>query len=80
MDDKQIIKLFKSGKFTVIYWDNDAPYIYKGHWDKDEEFDRDEYKTMNKKEFKFNDYGNNGYCPKIVELLVKALGGKSDSI
>lgn len=74
-----IIKLLKSGDFTIIYWDSDCPTLYKGKWDKDKEYDRDDYETLNKAEVPFEDWSN-GYTPAIVSLLVKALGGNSDSI
>ena len=79
MSDKKLIELFKSGNFTIIYWDNQAPSVYKGKWNYNKECEKDDYKEMTKAEIEFNDY-EYGYCPKIVELLTKALGGKSDSV
>ena len=79
MSDKKIIELFKSGDFTIIYWDNDEPTLYRGKWDKDKEFKKDDYKEMNKHVIDLQEY-HSSYLPVIVELLVKALGGKSDSI
>jgi len=79
MSDQQLIELFKSGNFTIVYWDNTVPSIYKGKWDINQESEKDDYEEMNKHEVDFNDWGD-GYCPKIVELLAEALGGKSDSI
>lgn len=63
---EEIIDLLKSGNFTLIYWDNESPSLYKGHWDKDEEYDRDEYATMNTSEIKFEGY-TSGYTPFEVE-------------
>lgn len=80
MKPEQLIKLFKTGKFTIIYWDNTNPTLYKGVWNMDKEFDRDEYATMNKSEIKIEMHDMNGYCPNIVTWLAQALGGKTDSI
>ena len=77
---KELIKLFKSGDFTIIYWDNGAPTIYKGKWNIDEECEKDDYKEMNKHEFDIDMYNMNGYVPDIVDWLAEALGGKSNSI
>lgn len=82
MKKEDIIKLLKSGDFTIIYWDSDEATLYQKKWDKDEEFERDDYETMNKFIVNYIDYTGltRGYCPTIVELLTEALGGKSDSI
>ena len=78
--DTKLIKLFKSGDFTIVYWDSEEPTIYKGKWDIHKEFERDEYITMNKSLIDFPQYNMVGYIPDVVKLLVKALGGKVDSI
>jgi hypothetical protein len=71
MEKKEIIELLKSGKFTVAYHDFNSPSLYKGKHRYENLKDSDEVKL----------YGwENGYCPYIVSLLVKALGGTSDSI
>ena len=80
MNEKKLIELLKSGDFTIVYWDNVTPTLYKGKWKKDKEFDRDEYTTMNKAEVDFPMYDMHGYLPDIVYLLTKALGGNADSI
>jgi hypothetical protein len=80
MKEKKLIELFKSGDFTIIYWDSGEPTIYQGKWSKEKEFKRDDYETLNKAQIEFPMYNMNGYCPDIVTLLTKALGGKSDSI
>lgn len=72
--------LFKSGNFTIIYWDSQSPTIYKGHWDINKEFERDEYKTMEKSRIDINMFDERGYAPDIVIWLAEALGGKVDSI
>lgn len=79
MKEEEIIKLLKSGDFTIIYWDSGEATLYEKKWDKEKEFDRDDYETMNKFEVKLSNF-ENGYCPVIVELLAKALGGVADSI
>ena len=76
---EKIIEMLKSGDFTVFYNDNECPTLYQKKWDMDEEYERDEYETMNKFEVDFGDYSQ-GYCPKIVSLLVEALGGESGSV
>ena len=43
MNHRQIIKMLRSGKFTIIYWDNDCPSLYKGSWKqegRDEAYDK----------------------------------------
>lgn len=80
ISEKKLIELFKSGNFTICYWDNETPTLYEGKWDRNKEYARDEYETMNKAEINFPMYDMRGYLPDIVYLLVKALGGKSDSI
>ena len=77
---KKIIELLQSGDFTIIYWDSQEPTLYKGKWNKEKEYDRDEYETMNKSEVKIPWEGEIGYAPSIVALLTKALKGNIDSI
>lgn len=75
MSDKKIIKLLKSGNFTIIYWDNECPSLYEGKYTV-ENITED---IIDNKEIKFNNC-EDGYIPKIVELLTIALGGNSDSV
>jgi len=71
MTNNKIIELLKSGNFTIAYHDNQSPALYKGHW---------EYEQLeNKKEIPIDNF-DDGYCPEIVALLTKALGGKSTSV
>jgi len=77
---RQLINLFKSGDFTIVYWDSAEPTIYKGKWDYNKECNRDDYKTMNKSQVEIPMYNMNGYVPDIVEWLAEALKGKTDSI
>ncbi|MCP6727315.1 MAG: hypothetical protein KJI69_04900 [Patescibacteria group bacterium] len=80
MKHEDLIKLFKSGNFTIVYWDNESPSIYKGKWDINEEYEKDDYKEMEKHEISIDMYDNDGYIPDIVAWLTEALGGKSDTI
>jgi len=80
MTKRKLLELFRSGDFTIVYWDRVAPSIYKGKWNIHKESKRDEYETMNKSEVVYPFYEMGGYCPDIVALLVEALKGKSDSI
>lgn len=73
MTNKKIIELLKSGDFTIAYHDSGEPTLYKG---------RHKYDDLPNESIDFvPDYhGTNGYVPPLVDLLVKALGGKTDSI
>lgn len=63
----EIIKLLKSGNFTLHYYDNDSCALYKG-------IHKDQVPERAVIEFECE---SEGYLPKEVELLVKALGGES---
>lgn len=79
MEREEIINLLQSGDFTIIYWDNGIASLYEKKWDRDKEYERDDYETLNK--FLISEYADaDGYCPDIVGLLTEALNGKSDSI
>ena len=80
MTSKKLIDLFKTGDFTIIYWDRNVASIYKGKWNFNKEFIKDEYEEMGKSLVVELDCDGYGYCPEIVEILSKALGGKTDSI
>ena len=80
MNKQEIIDLLKSGDFTIIYWDSGEATLYEKKWNKEREFERDDYQTMDKFKVSLPDFGSSGYTPEIVSLLVEALGGKSDSI
>ena len=71
---KKVIELLRSGNFTIIYHDNQCCSLYKGH------VKIDDIEEDAKTEFEFDDLGQDGYLPSVVQALVKALGGKSDSI
>lgn len=78
--EKDLVSLFRSGNFTIIYWDSAEPIFYKGHWDKDKEYEKDEYATMDKSRIEIDLYDMNGYLPDVVRLLVMSLKGQADSI
>lgn len=68
---KKILELLRSGDFTISYHDNGYCSLSKGHHKYSDEVDT------------IKDFDNNeteGYVPSVVALLVKALGGKSNSI
>jgi hypothetical protein len=72
MKKNQLLKLLKSGNFTVAYHDNGYCTIYKG---------RHEYEDLPDKEvYEPDDLDEIGYAPAIVTLLVEALGGSVDSV
>lgn len=73
MEKREIIKLLKSGDFSIIYWDNQSPSLYKGKG-----YDVDNYpEDLEEIDFPFIE---DGYLPAIVSLLTEALGGEADSI
>jgi hypothetical protein len=70
---KDIIKLLKSGNFTIAGHDNGVFCLYEGKL-KYDELPRDD------KVATFEDWNNyRGYITEIIALLVKALGGVTDS-
>lgn len=71
MTNKKIVELLKSGDFTIAYHDNESPSLYAGKW---------KYEQLEDKNEIDYGFGSDGYCPLIVTLLTKALGGKSDSV
>lgn len=73
MKDKEIIELMKTGEFTLAYHDNGSCSLYKGKFSFDD--DNDEVESLHEFDCDFE-----GYLPKEVALLVKSLGGKSESI
>ncbi len=74
MNDKKIVELLKLGDFTILYHDNGSCSLYEGrfknYYEKPEGVDS----------VASFDCDFNGYLPKEVALLVKALGGCSDSV
>ena len=72
--NKKAESLLRSGNFTILYHDNGVCSLYKGHIDYDD-VDDDTVAVH-----EFDDSESTGYLPPVVEELVKALGGKCDSI
>jgi len=72
MPNPTVDSILRSGNFSLFYHDNGYCTLHPGKIDYDES---DSAPTI--KEF---DGNSNGYTPDIVEALVKALGGKVDSI
>ena len=71
MDKEEVIKLLKSGNFTIAYHDNGDARIYKGHYS---------YDDLPEKEIYSPEDQFDGYIPEVVEMLVIALKGKVDTI
>ena len=71
MNKNTIIKLLKSGNFTIAYHDSGECTLYKGH---------KAYEDL--PEDGIADFGGqtDGYIEDVVELLVEALGGKTETI
>lgn len=66
------LKLLKSGDFTIAYHDNGQCTLYKG---------KHEYDSLPEKGVAdYYDHDGEGYLPPIVQLLVDALGGASETI
>lgn len=71
MKRDQIIKLLRSGEFTIAYHDNGQCCLYKG---------KHSYAKLPKQEVaEYFDHESMSYLPEIVELLCDALKGKSTS-
>jgi hypothetical protein len=69
------LKILKSGDFTILYHDNGQCDLFEGKYDSYEDVPEGVEPIQ---EFYSND--SEGYCPDIVSLLTKALGGKTYSI
>jgi hypothetical protein len=70
-DDKEIIQLLKSGKFTIAYHDQGSCSLYE---DKIKYYDD---LPVDGELANFESWDcEEGYLPKIVRLLVEALGGE----
>ncbi len=80
MREKDLVSLLRTGNFTIVYWDSGEPTFYKGKWDKDKEYEKDEYETMNKSQIEVDMFNMTGYLPDVVRWLTMALKGHSDSI
>lgn len=76
---KKIIDILKSGNFTLVYHDNQSCILYKGKHTYNDLTDKDGDPIV-KEEAVFEGWSYDGYIPLEVAALVKALGGKVDSI
>ncbi len=78
---EEIIKILRSGKFTIYFHDNDpgAWAIYDTFVDDSEIEDWDEFNKAHML-YEGTGYGEVGYAPEVVVLLVEALGGKCESV
>lgn len=72
MDKKVLLKLFRSGKFTIVTNDRGTYTVYPSRFIEADEQPEDMES--------FEVEGEDGYMPTIVALLAEALGGSSDSI
>lgn len=79
MTEKKIIKLLKSGNFTLRYDDNGSCVLIEGKFDEYEDTYNYDAEINNGDSVDFDGYGD-GYIPVEVEWLVKALGGNVISI
>lgn len=72
---EEIIKLFRSGKFTITTDDRGCYSIHSGRYYNYED-------APEKPAYQVNDGGMDdaGYLPAIVTYLVEALGGTCDSV
>lgn len=72
---EEIIKLFRSGKFSIATDERGCYRIMSGRY-----FEYDD--MPDKGDYQVNDGGTDdiGYMPAIVVYLVEALGGTCDSI
>lgn len=68
---EEISKILKSGDFTIAYHDNQDAWLYKGKL---------EYDDLPENGGIPLDGYTDGYIPVEVDLLVQALGGKTETI
>ncbi len=71
MTKKKVIEILKLGDFTIAYHDSDYCDIYMG---------KHNYEDLPGKPIMECGGSSIGYIPDVVELLVKALGGKVESV
>lgn len=71
----EIIKLFRSRKFTLVTHDRGEYSLYAGrYWEYDDLPEEPDYLIVD------GGTDDEGYVPAIVAYLVEALGGSTDSI
>ncbi|NQT32210.1 MAG: hypothetical protein HQ594_00880 [Candidatus Omnitrophica bacterium] len=76
MKDKKIVELLKGGNFTILYHDKEHCSLYRGRYDSYEEISGSKKEAAEFCEFDDKEH----FLPKIVSLLVDALGGRCDSV
>ena len=69
---KEIIKLMKTGNFTICYYNHQEGGVWKGHLEPDE-------LDIDAELIEFSNKGDERYLPEIVDMLVEALGGECNS-
>ena len=75
---KKVLELLKSGDFTIVFHDHDSATLHPGKI-KYEQTDEESKKYV-PSVYEFDDVYENGYASPEVVALVKALGGKVESI
>ena len=78
MEKKRIIKILKSGNFSIYYHDNGCASIYEGKYNFDEIQD-EEWDKLQEEKLIFESEPD-GYYTLDVELLVEALDGELYSV
>jgi len=80
MTEKELVSLLRTGNFTIVYWDHDEPTFYKGKWNIDKEYEKDERAEMEQSVIDIAQYNTTGYLPDVVRWLTMALKGNADTI
>lgn len=78
-DQKEAIKVLKSGNFSIHYHNNGSGSIYKNRFEYDDFMDEEGNDIQQEEVYSFNYDASIGYLPEIVQLLTLALGGNADS-
>ena len=74
MKKEEIIKLLRSGNFTLAGHDSGIYFLYEGKFNYENLPEEGQIAI-------FEDWHeNNGYITEIISILTEALGGKTDSI
>lgn len=72
---QEIIKLFRTGKFTIVTHDRGSYSIYSGRY-----YDYEDLPEEPAYHVQDDGIDSEGYMPAIVAYLTEALGGTTDSI
>lgn len=75
---KKVLDLLKSGDFTIVFHDSDSATLHPGKikYEQTGEGSKNYVPAV----YEFDDVCENGYASPEVVALVKALGGKVESI